>query len=208
MKREAVIVSAVRTAIARQGGALATLPAHVYGAEVIKEAMRRADIGPELVDDVIIGHRLCTSSNVVDAILRTKRHRREEQAGKEKAMAMLDFVGLTDMADRLVDNLSQEQKKRVAFALALATDPELVLLDEPAAGVNLDETEGLGELIVKMVQGGLIVCLIEHKMSMIMKIADRIMVHNYGEKIAEGTPKEVQNNEAVIQAYLGGSAVA
>ncbi|NNU84578.1 ABC transporter ATP-binding protein [Geobacillus sp. BMUD] len=161
-----------------------------------------------VIDNVIIGHRLRTSSNLFDAILRTKRHRREEQACKEKAMEVLDFVGLTDVADRMVANLSQEQKKRVAFALALATDPELVLLDEPAAGINPDETEGLEELIVKMVEGGLTVCLIEHKMSMIMKLADRIMVLNYGEKIAEGTPEEVRNNKAVIQAYLGGSASA
>ncbi|WJQ01768.1 ABC transporter ATP-binding protein [Geobacillus stearothermophilus] len=161
-----------------------------------------------VMDNVIIGHRLRTSSNLFDAILRTKRHHREEQACKEKAMEVLDFVGLTHVADRMVANLSQEQKKRAAFALALATDPELVLLDEPAAGINPDETEGLEELIVKMVEGGLTVCLIEHKMSMIMKITNRIMVLNYGEKIAEGTPEEVKNNEAVIQAYLGGSAIA
>jgi branched-chain amino acid transport system ATP-binding protein len=161
-----------------------------------------------VIDNVIIGHRLRTSSNLFDAVFRTKRLKREETQCKEKAMEVLEFVGLTDVAYKMVASISQEQKKRAAFALALATEPEIVLLDEPAAGVNPDETEGLEQLIVKMVDHGITVCLIEHKMSMIMKIAHKIMVLNYGEKIAEGTPEEIQNNETVIKAYLGGSAIA
>ncbi|MED4990988.1 ABC transporter ATP-binding protein [Parageobacillus toebii] len=157
-------------------------------------------------DNVMVGHRLRTSSNLFDAVFRTKRLKREEAECKEKAMEVLEFVGLTDVADKIVANISQEQKKRAAFALALATEPEIVLLDEPAAGVNPDETEGLEQLIVKIVDHGITVCLIEHKMSMIMKIAHKIMVLNYGGKIAEGTPEEIQNNETVIKAYLGGSA--
>jgi branched-chain amino acid transport system ATP-binding protein len=159
-------------------------------------------------DNVMVGHRLRTSSNLFDAVFRTKRLKREEAECKEKAMEVLEFVGLTDVADKIVANISQEQKKRTAFALALATEPEIILLDEPAAGVNPDETEGLEQLIVKIVDHGITVCLIEHKMSMIMKIAHKIMVLNYGEKIAEGTPEEIQNNKAVIKAYLGGSAIA
>jgi branched-chain amino acid transport system ATP-binding protein len=92
--------------------------------------------------------------------------------------------------------------------LALATNPEIVFLDEPAAGVNPDETEGLAILMKKMALKGITVCLIEHKMQMIMKLADKIMVLNYGEKIAEGKPEEIQNNQAVIKAYLGGGAIA
>ncbi len=91
----------------------------------------------------------------------------------------------------------------MAFALALSTDPSLVLLDEPAGGVNPEETVGLADLIRKMVASGLTVCLIEHKMDMIMSLADKIMVLNYGEKIAEGTPAEIRANPAVIDAYLG-----
>jgi branched-chain amino acid transport system ATP-binding protein len=161
-----------------------------------------------VLDNVIIGHRLRTTSNLFDAIFRTKRLKKEEAQCKEKAMEVLEFVGLTDVAHKIVANISQEEKKRTAFALALATDPEIILLDEPAAGVNPDETEGLEELIVKMVEHGITVCLIEHKMKMIMKLAHKIMVLNYGEKIAEGTPEEIKNNETVIQAYLGGSAIA
>jgi branched-chain amino acid transport system ATP-binding protein len=108
----------------------------------------------------------------------------------------------------VVANISQEEKKRVAFALALATEPEIVFLDEPAAGINPDETEGLADLMLKMVDNGITVCLIEHKMQMIMKLADKIMVLNYGKKIAEGTPNEIMNNQEVIEAYLGGDTVA
>jgi branched-chain amino acid transport system ATP-binding protein len=161
-----------------------------------------------ILDNVIVGHRLRTKSNLIDAIFRTKRLKTEEEKCKEKAMEVLDFVGLSDVAHKTVAGISQEEKKRVAFALALATDPELVFLDEPAAGVNPDETDGLALLMEKMVDKGITVCLIEHKMSMIMKLAKKIMVLNYGVKIAEGTPYDIRNNDAVIKAYLGGNAVA
>lgn len=161
-----------------------------------------------VLDNVIVGHRLRTKSNLLDAILRTPRHKREEEQCRVKAMEVLEFVELKHIAGKLVGGLTQEEKKRTAFALALATDPEIVFLDEPAAGVNPDETDGLAELMKKMVAGGITVCLIEHKMQMIMKLADKIMVLNYGEKIAEGRPDEIRNNETVIKAYLGGSASA
>lgn len=159
-------------------------------------------------DNVIVGHRLRTKSNLMDAILRTKRLRIEEDRCREKAIEMIEFTGLTKVADKLVGSLTQEEKKRTAFALALSTEPEIIFLDEPAAGVNPDETEGLAELMMKMVDKGITVCLIEHKMQMIMKLADKIMVLNYGEKIAEGTAEEIRNNPTVIKAYLGGSASA
>jgi branched-chain amino acid transport system ATP-binding protein len=161
-----------------------------------------------VLDNVIIGHRLRTKSNLMDAILRTKRYKTEEKKCKEKAIEVLDFVGLTSLAYKTVAGISQEEKKRTAFALALATDPEIVFLDEPAAGVNPDETEGLAQLMKKMIDRGITVCLIEHKMQMIMNIADKIMVLNYGEKIAEGSPDEIKNNDIVIKAYLGGNAIA
>jgi branched-chain amino acid transport system ATP-binding protein len=161
-----------------------------------------------VLDNVIVGHRLRTKSNLFDAILRTPRHKTEEAKCRDKAIEVLDFVDLTKVSHKLVGSLTQEEKKRTAFALALATDPEIVFLDEPAAGVNPDETEGLAELMKKMVNKGITVCLIEHKMQMIMRIADKITVLNYGEKIAEGRPEEIRNNRAVIKAYLGGSAIA
>lgn len=161
-----------------------------------------------VLDNVIVGHRLRTESNLLDAVLRTKRFKREEKKCRDKAMEVLDFVGLTHVRDQLAGSITQEEKKRVAFALALATDPEIVFLDEPTAGINPGETEGLAELMEKMVKKQITVCLIEHKMKMIMKLADKIMVLNYGEKIAEGTAEEIMNNQAVIEAYLGGDASA
>ncbi|GAM13355.1 ABC transporter ATP-binding protein [Mesobacillus selenatarsenatis] len=161
-----------------------------------------------VLDNVVVGHRLRTKSNLLDAVLRTKRLKREEEQCREKALEVINFTGLEKVAGKLVGSLTQEEKKRTAFALALATDPEIVFLDEPAAGVNPDETEGLAQLMKKMVDKGITVCLIEHKMQMIMKLADKIMVLNYGEKIAEGTAEEIQNDPAVIKAYLGGSASA
>ena len=161
-----------------------------------------------VIDNVIVGHRLRTKSNLLDAVIRTKRLKREEERCREKALEVISFTGLEKVAGKLVGSLTQEEKKRTAFALALATEPEIVFLDEPAAGVNPDETEGLAQLMKKMIDRGITVCLIEHKMQMIMKLADKIMVLNYGEKIAEGNAEEIRNDPAVIKAYLGGSASA
>jgi branched-chain amino acid transport system ATP-binding protein len=156
-----------------------------------------------VLDNLIVGHRLRTRSGLVDVLFDSKRLREDEKACREKAAASLDFVGLSHVANRLAGDISQEERKRVAFALALSTDPKLVLLDEPAGGVNPEETVGLADLIRKFVRHGITVCLIEHKMDMIMSLADKIMVLNYGEKIAEGTPAQIRRNPAVIDAYLG-----
>ncbi|MDB5817560.1 MAG: putative type branched chain amino acid transport system, ATP-binding component [Rhizobacter sp.] len=156
-----------------------------------------------VLDNLIVGHRLRTKSGLMDVLTGSSRLKNEERICREKARAALDFVGCSRIAGRLAGDISQEERKRVAFALALATEPSLVLLDEPAGGVNPEETVGLAALIRKMADHGITVCLIEHKMDMIMSLADKILVLNYGEKIAEGTPAEIRSNPAVIDAYLG-----
>jgi len=156
-----------------------------------------------VLDNLIVGHRLRTHAGLLDVLLNTRRLQQEERTCREKARAALDFVGLAHMENRLAADISQEERKRVAFALALATDPDVLLLDEPAGGVNLEETWGLAELIRKLIQHGKTVCLIEHKMDMIMQLAHKIIVLNNGAKIAEGTPDEIRTNPAVIEAYLG-----
>ena len=156
-----------------------------------------------VLDNLIVGHRLRTRSGLVDVLLGSRRLKDEERICREKARQALDFVGLSAIENRIAGDISQEERKRVAFALALTTQPSMLLLDEPAGGVNPEETEGLAALIRKMVKSGLTVCLIEHKMDMIMNLADQIVVLNYGEKIAQGTPGEIRANPVVIEAYLG-----
>ena len=156
-----------------------------------------------VLDNLIVGHRLRTRSGLLDVLRGSSLLREEERICREKARDALNFVGGSHLEHRMASDISQEERKRVAFALALATNPRLLLLDEPAGGVNPDETQGLAELIRKIVKSGITVCLIEHKMNMIMSLADKIMVLSYGEKIAEGTPAEIRANPVVIDAYLG-----
>lgn len=153
--------------------------------------------------NVMVGGHSQSHSGVFSSVFRTKAQRKEEQLLIEKSEELLELVGLLEHKDTLAENLAYGQQRRLEIARALASDPKLLLLDEPAAGMNEKETDSLYDLI-KMIQSkGITVLIIEHDMPLVMKLCDRITVLNFGEKLAEGSPIEIQNNQAVVEAYLG-----
>ena len=153
-------------------------------------------------NNVLIGTHLRRTSNMFTAAFRLNA--KEEKAMREKAMNLLEIVGLADVADELATSLPYGKQRRLEIARALATTPSLLLLDEPAAGMNPQETDELGEFIVDIKNKfNLTVFMIEHHMNLVMDISDRIYVLDFGKQIAEGTPEEIQKNPVVIAAYLG-----
>ncbi|OYO08608.1 ABC transporter ATP-binding protein [Enemella evansiae] len=155
------------------------------------------------LENVMVGRYSRTRANAMDAILRLPRHRREERETRERAHELLEFVGLGKVADSLSRNLSYGDQRRLEIARALATDPKLLLLDEPTAGMNPQETRQAEELIFKIRDLGLAVLVIEHDMRFIFNLCDRVCCLVRGEVLVEGTAHEVQSDPRVIEAYIG-----
>jgi len=161
------------------------------------------------LENILVGQHHLLRANWVEAVLHTPRMRREEKAALEEAMRLLRFVGLTGMGDQAARNLPYGAQRRLEVARALALKPKLLLLDEPTAGMNPNETVDMMHFIQRLRDElGITILLIEHDMRVVMGISEQIAVLDYGIKIAEGTPREIQGNSQVIEAYLGRGAAA
>ena len=188
-----------------RGSPISRLRTHQIAALGIHRTFQQSQLFHDMtvLENVMVGMHPQTQSGFWGGALHLPKERKEEREIKEKAESLLDFLGLIRKAAHPANQTSIADQRRLEIARALAGDPELLLLDEPVAGLNIRETEAMGDLVLKLKERGQTIVLVEHNMHLVMGISDRLIVLHHGTKIGEGRPEEIQKDARVIEAYLG-----
>ena len=188
-----------------RGNQISRLMTHQIAALGIHRTFQQSQLFHDLtvLENVMVGMHPKTKSGFWGGVLHFPKERREEEEIRDKAESLLDFLGLLPKDSQPASQISIADQRRLEIARAMAGDPELLLLDEPVAGLNIRETEAMGDLILKLKERGQTVVLVEHNMHLVMGISDHLVVLHHGTKIGEGRPEEIQKDARVIEAYLG-----